>query len=136
MGNTENGLFNLRFDEPVQQEATVIGHITIQSEASEDSDTQSYTLTQSSGTRVVTKTSTHHTISLGYDDSAAIKILSSLATSLSSTYFSVKTKTFFDTSFTENTATTISVSSAFKVEEYIPDATDPYLKYFDIDMDE
>merc|ERR1711988_10633 len=71
-----------------------------------------------------------------YDDSAAIKILSSLATSLSSTYFSVKTKTFFDTSFTENTATTISVSSAFKVEEYIPDATDPYLKYFDIDMDE
>ena len=136
--NTGDGLFFLAFNEPVQADAIVIEHITVQNRSRVVSDgitVQSYTLTEASGTAVTTKTGTEHTIVLGYDDSAAIKILAELATSLTSTFFSIKTKTFFDTSYDENTANTISPTDARQVIEYTPDTTDPFLKYFDIDMD-
>ena len=136
--NTGNGFFELKFDEPVQADAIVLSHITIQNRSrvvSDGEDVQSYTLTENSGTKVITKTGTDHTIRIGYDDSASIKILSQLATDIDSTFFSITTKTFFDTSYDENTATTISTEDAMQVIEYTPDTTDPYLKYFDIDMD-
>lgn len=133
--NLGNGRLYITFDEPVQARAIDVSRITLQSNYSTSFYSQSHTLTSGVGTRVMTGNGLTQEIILSYTDSAAIKLLTRLAKSLATTYISVLTSTFFDTSAAENTARSISVETAHKASAYTADITNPILQSYDLDMD-
>ena len=126
----DNNTITLEFSETVNVDTLDVTGLTLISDSSPKPD-QEWMLTNSSYS--ISPNRPLITIHLGYEDMNAIRYRERLATERNNTYILMSSSTIKD--MNNNSVVPITSSSTFRVTEYIPDSTPPYLTHYHIDMD-
>ena len=124
-------LLTIVFDETVDVSLLTISEISLHATKNETSGKYSYTLTSSSTSASSDGTIVEVLISEG--DMNAIKRIPQLARQANDTHISMTT--FVVSDIAGNLLVPVTVEEAARVASFTPDATGPYLRTFDFDVD-
>ncbi|KAL5489587.1 hypothetical protein EMCRGX_G018697 [Ephydatia muelleri] len=127
-----SGLLTLQFSEPVSPSPFNYSGISLQSQAALTNTTGSVSL--SVGTILVTNGSKTLILTLAPADIIAVKMLSQLASSQTTTFLSMDASVVSDLATLPNQVTPIPAASARAVSSYTPDMTKPVFIQFTMDL--